>query len=113
MLISNTERSFKLIIWLINCHLEYCILVWGQKFIDLKILTLPCLYIYRSLEYILNNFELYPRLNDYHKYNTRTVDASYKPLRLSKSRDAINYYCIKFYNKRPNIIKKEGGSGSK
>jgi hypothetical protein len=121
---------------LINCHLEYCILVWGhsssrhrlfqlqrrsvriianigyrddcrQKFIDLKILTLPCLYIYRSVEYILNNFELYPKLNYYHRYNTRTVDASYKPLRLSKSRDAVNYYCIKFYNKLPNSIKKE------
>lgn len=119
---------------LVNSHLEYAILVWGhssslqrlfklqrrsariiaglgyrdpcrQAFTQINILTLPSLYIFKCLKYLLENPEKYPKLSSYHSYTTRTENLSHLNLRLTKSRDATHYYCIKFYNVLPHRIK--------
>lgn len=119
---------------LIHCHLEYGVLVWGHSkirhhlfqlqrrviriivntgyrddckdyFIELKILTLPCIFIYRCVEYIISKSDVYSKLNAVHTYNTRTDDYAYKKLRLTRSRDGLNYYCIKFFNAIPTHVR--------
>jgi hypothetical protein len=80
-----------------HCH-EY--------FQKLNILTLPCLYIYKCLEHIIKNLDSYPTLGAFHDYHTRAEAISFKTIRLSKSKDGINYFCIKFFNKLPVKITK-------
>ena len=120
---------------LIHSLLNYSILVWGHSsslsrlfklqrrsiriianigyredcrayFKSLKILTLPSLYIYRCLEFITRHTELYPKVNLYHNYRTRHEDICFRNLRLTKSRDAINYFCIKFLNTLPDEVRR-------
>jgi ribonuclease P/MRP protein subunit RPP40 len=119
---------------LVHCHIEYGILIWGhsgtlyrifrlqrravwiianlgfrddcrQHFAKLKILTLPAIFIYRCLEYIIKNPKLYPKLSSYHQYSTRSQDIDHISLRLTKSQDGIHYYCIKFFNALPDSHK--------
>jgi hypothetical protein len=119
---------------LVHCHIEYGILIWGhsgtlyrifrlqrravrvianlgfrddcrQHFAKLKILTLPAIFIYRCLEYIIKNPKLYPKLSSYHQYSTRSQDIDHISLRLTKSQDGIHYYCIKFFNSLPDSHK--------
>jgi hypothetical protein len=120
---------------LIQSHLQYAILAWGHSpsrhrlfrlqrrairiiaklgykddcheyFQKLNILTLPCLYIYKCLEHIIKNLDSYPTLGAFHDYHTRAEAISFKTIRLSKSKDGINYFCIKFFNKLPVKITK-------
>lgn len=115
---------------LIHSHLDYALLVWGHStalvslfalqrravrvisgidyrsccrssFVGLKILTLPSLYIYRCLEYFLGHSSEYHSLGSYHQYDTRSGLISLNALRLTRSRNAVNYFCIKFYNVLP------------
>jgi hypothetical protein len=103
---------------LVHCHIEYGILIWGHSgtlyrifrlqrravrvianlgFRDdcrehcpkLKILTLPAIFIYRCLEYVIKNPKLYPKLSSYHQHSTRSQDIDHISLRLAKSQDGI------------------------
>ena len=119
---------------LFHSHLSYGVLIWGHSairhrlfglqrkavriidgvafrddcknsFKKLKIFTLPCLYIYRCLEYVTLNVSKFHILGSDHSYNTRGNDLRYNDLRLSKSRVGVNYYCIKFFNIIPENIR--------
>lgn len=119
---------------LIQSHVEYCIILWGHTglttrvfrlqrravrvvagipyredcknfFRKFNILTLPSLYIFKCLEFVIKNKDRYFTLNSFHKYNTRTEDLCFNNLRLTKARHGINYFCIKFYNILPSHIK--------
>ena len=113
---------------LFHAHLSYGVLSWGHSsivtrifgiqrrairvlaglgyrddcraaFSSLKILTLPSLYIYECLKYIITNLHLMQRHNDVHAHSTRhNNNLRQTHLRLSRSRTGTNYYGIKFYN---------------
>jgi hypothetical protein len=84
-------------------YLEYCFIIWGHtsssvrlfrlqkkvirimanigfredcklSFNSLKILTFPSLYIYKCLECIIKNINVYNPLNFHHNYDTRGND---------------------------------------
>ena len=76
-----------------------------QAFVDLKILTLPCLYILECIKYIaLNN--LCQGNTSEHGYDTRNATQIRQQwLRLSRSRNGQNYYGIKFFNSLGQKIK--------
>ena len=116
---------------LCESHLSYGILVWGhssirhhlfslqrkairilaninyrddckEQFKNLQILTLPCIYILKCLLYVKTNLHLYKQHSDYHSYFTRNKDALCpRSIRLSKSKNAAEYYSVKFFNKLP------------
>ena len=113
---------------LFNSHISYGLLAWGhssivkrifgiqrrairvlarldyredcqEAFRNLKILTLPSLYIYECLKYVTANINLIQRHNGIHDYDTRNNTNLRQPqLRLSRSRNGSNFYGIKFYN---------------
>jgi hypothetical protein len=120
---------------LIQSQLQYCITLWGHSpasirlfklqrrairimantgyrtdcrlyFNKLKILTLPCLYILRCLQYIKNNPDQYKKLKSFHDYSTRKSDYSFDVFRLNRSRHGLNFYSIKFYNVLPHVFRK-------
>lgn len=118
---------------LIHSNLSYAILAWGHsthaskifalqrkiiriicglgfrddcknKFIELNILTMPCLYVFQALLFVKDNEVSYQTGS--HSYNTRQkgniVPAFH---RLSRSREAMGYHGIKFYNVLPERIR--------
>ena len=116
-------------------HLKYAILCWGHSahasqifgaqrrcmrvigrlrymeccrelYKKLKIMTLPCIYIYECLTYLRTNIHEYKKHKDDHLYDTRrNADLVLKYHRTERARDAINHYSIKYYNLLPNHIK--------
>lgn len=73
-----------------------------DKFVDLKILTLPSLYIYNCLLYVKQNINQFTPQNEIHTYPTRAnnlIRIGY--LRLAASRNGINYYGPMFFNYLP------------
>nr|CAI5865990.1 unnamed protein product [Callosobruchus analis] len=118
-----------------HSHLKYCIINWGHSchiktlfslqrrciriishlpydaccrnaFINLSILTLPCIYILECLCYVRGNMHKFTKHSDEHIYNTRhknDIHGNY--LRLERSKNGINYHGIKFYNVLPNSLK--------
>lgn len=121
---------------LVQCQLQYCVTIWGHSsgvhrlfglqrriirimagigyrddcrkhFTMLNILTLPCLYIYKCIEYVLNNMNEFKKLKFFHRYDTRTSDICLNVLRLSRTRYGLNYHCIKFYNCLPHEFRKQ------
>lgn len=73
-----------------------------QKFIDLKILTLPALYIYVCLLYTYKNNESFILQRNIHGHNTRKVeDIRVNYYRLKSSKNGFNFYGPKFLNKLP------------
>ena len=115
---------------LFHSHLNYGILIWGHStirhrifslqrkavrivaglcyrddchraFIEHKIFTLPCLFIYRCLEYVKTNLKQFHILGTEHVYLTRNHHIKHNNLRLSKSKNGVSYYGIKFFNVVP------------
>lgn len=122
---------------LVYSHLSYNIILWGnapesirlfimQKkiirlifnmrntescksvFVDKKIMTLPCIYIFKLLLYVKKNIHLYETNCKYHNYNTRkgkeliTVNHN-----TSKYEYSPSYAGVKLFNKLPEHYKKE------
>jgi hypothetical protein len=75
-------------------------------FFTFKYIYLASSYIYKCLEHIIKNLDSYPTLGAFHDYHTRAEAISFKTIRLSKSKDGINYFCINFFNKLPVKITK-------
>lgn len=120
---------------LIHSTLSYAILIWGhsthsasvfalqrkavrilyglnyrddcrQAFKNLKILTLPSVYILQCLLYIKEHASNYTSHNEVHSYSTRNNNNIYPNfLRLSKTRNGPNYYALKFFNYLPAKVK--------
>lgn len=120
---------------LCQSHLSYGLIVWGhsaigsemfalqrravrivaglryrddcrQAFIDLGILTLPCLYILNCVLWVISNLHHLPHGSDFHGHDTRSkLDIRAPQVRLKKAQNSIRYYCFKFYNVLPVGIK--------
>ena len=68
-------------------------------FTEMGILTLPSLYIYECLKYVLANRDRLTYQNSNHNHHTRqNENIRYERFRLSRSRNGANYYGYKFYN---------------
>ena len=113
---------------LFHSHLSYGILLWGhaasaqrvfavqrrairllddlgcrescrRSFVSRGVLTLPSLYIFECLKYVLNQRETLTHHSMIHDHNTRgRANIVTDALRLSRSRNGANYFGIKFYN---------------
>ena len=77
-----------------------------QKFIQMKLLTFPSLYIYTCLLYIHDNANLLERKGSNHKYHTRNdqnIKINYN--RLKSSDSGNNYFGPVFFNKLPIYVR--------
>uniref|UniRef100_A0A8D8VLG4 Uncharacterized protein n=1 Tax=Cacopsylla melanoneura TaxID=428564 RepID=A0A8D8VLG4_9HEMI len=120
---------------LIHPHLTYAVLAWGHSairerafglqrkairvihglgyrdpcndaFRSLEIMTFPCLFIYQCLLYIKTNEHDFVRQRNLHSHNTRHQnDIRPEFTRLAKNQSGTRYWCVKFYNKLPVIIR--------
>lgn len=79
-----------------------------QTYRELRVMTIPCRYIYECLIYCHKNINKYNLNNFYHNYPTRQADyIRIDHLRLQKSRISVNYYCPKFYNNLPTNLREQ------
>ncbi|VEN56729.1 unnamed protein product [Callosobruchus maculatus] len=77
-----------------------------SAFVSLKILTLPCIYILQCLSYVKRYENRFVKHSNVHIHLTRNREnLQLNDLRLTRSRNAENYHCIKFYNALPRSIK--------
>ena len=120
---------------LFHSHISYGLLIWGHTatlqrifrlqrrairivaglqyrddcrnaFTQLRVLTLPSLYVFQSLKYVHGNIQRYHRNADVHGYSTRGVqDIRGARFRLERSRNAFNYHGITYYNKLNEEVK--------
>lgn len=120
---------------LCHSHIAYALLIWGHSspamrifglqrravrivaglrytedckpaFINLKIMTLPSLFIFQCLVYAHRNKNKWTSGMATHSHATRSQNKlQINYLRLSKSRHACNYYTIIFYNLLPHEYK--------
>lgn len=74
----------------------------SDAFVSLGVLTVPSMYILVTLTYFKRHIGDYIKHSDVHLYNTRNR-GDYIPdfTRLSHSRDAVNFYGPRFYNRLP------------
>lgn len=121
---------------LVESHLRYCVLIWGNcssregifrlqrravrivaglnyrddcvdAFKKLKILTFPSIYIYECLVYAYNNNRDLPKFGDTHDYYTRyRNNIKSKYMRLEKSKNGPNFISHKLFNKIPEEVKR-------
>lgn len=81
-----------------------------QAFIDLKILTLPCLFIFTCLCYAKANLSKYRQQHHVHAYDTRRKEDYRLPLsRLSITQKGAVYTAIRLYNHLPDDLKLHNG----
>ena len=77
-----------------------------EYFKDLKVLTLPSVYILQCLTYAKRNADKFVTPSSIHPYSTRTNQQCRLPfLRLEKSRNGSNYFAVKLFNVLPAAIK--------
>ena len=118
-----------------HSQISYCILHWGHSaicsrmfalqrravrvvgglaytadckatFIRLRIMTLPSLYIYRCLQYIIRNYSKYTSCGFECGYNIREKEnLRLERHRIYKSRCGTNYWGVKFFNALPKNIR--------
>lgn len=77
-------------------------------FVELKILTIPALYVLAQIRYMRTNIEKYTLANDIHTYVTRhalTGDIVIPRYRTTKARDSPESVAIRLYNKIPPSIR--------
>ena len=77
-----------------------------NAFKDLKILTLPSLYILTCVNYIKSNLSYFSLHADIHGHNTRNRDKlCQQNIRLRRTQTASRFFGVKFYNILPTDIK--------
>jgi len=132
-----TETVLLQVYWAcFHSKMLYCILVWGHSvwskeifkmqrrairlignlgyrddcratYRRLGILTQPCTYIMKCLEYVASHRESFTSIRDTHGYCTRReTDLSTQFIRLEACRNAETYYAIKFFNALPTSVRK-------
>uniref|UniRef100_A0A1Y1M4P4 Reverse transcriptase domain-containing protein n=1 Tax=Photinus pyralis TaxID=7054 RepID=A0A1Y1M4P4_PHOPY len=73
-----------------------------HKFIELGILTIPCIYILNCILHVATNLSTYRLRNLSYEYDTRNKNnIRSNQLRLNTSKNCSHYYGIQFYNKLP------------
>lgn len=120
---------------LVGSVIDYAIIVWGDcaekervfrlqrriiriisniqyrddcrdSFRSLKILTLPCLYIFRCLLHAKRTADTLLLQRDIHEHNTRhSRDLRLNYHRIYKTRSGVNHYSYVFFNKLPQKIR--------
>ena len=120
---------------LIEAHLRYSILAWGHApaagrlfglqrrvvrvisglgyredcrgaFMQLRVLTLPSIYIFECLKFVKQNICLFSERAQVHDYATRGSTELVVPFhRLSATRSGVSYYAPLFFNGLPDNIK--------
>jgi len=118
-----------------HSKMSYCIMVWGHSawtkgvfktqrkalriignlsfredcrstFKSLEVLTFPCVYMLKCLEYVAARKDSYQRIGDGHAYDTRRGnDLHVEYSRLGSCRNALSYYGIHFYNALPESVR--------
>ncbi|KAG8303907.1 hypothetical protein J6590_108310 [Homalodisca vitripennis] len=79
-----------------------------DHFINLRIMTVYSLYIYKTILHVKTNAESIPRQQDYHNYNTRNRENFVvKKHNKEKYKQCPTYIGIKFINNLPGCIKNE------
>lgn len=87
------------------CNLNYRDDV-KQHFIDLKLLTLPSVYIFYCLRYVKENIGNYSYNCDTHSYSTRSAtDIKIDFTRIVHNRFSVNYYGPVMFNKLPLTVR--------
>jgi len=77
-----------------------------KYFQELKILTLPSIYILQCALYVSQHRTCFKEVHTNHNYFTRAHNDIVTPYtRLKKSRNGINFWCSKIWNKLPNNMK--------
>lgn len=122
----------------IQSHLSYAILCWGHSphaqkvfavqrkcirllsnikydqccrgaFIELKVLTLPSIYVLNCLIYVRKNINKYPIVSDRHDHDTRNKNnIAIDYCRTYHARDGSNYFGLKLFNILPPSIRELG-----
>lgn len=103
---SDSERIFKIqkraVRVLASARVnEHC----RPIFKNMKILTLPGIFIHKCIMHVKEN-SLLPRNSNYHEYNTRNKNNLSIPYhRLTRTQQPVNYTSVILYNKLPNQLK--------
>jgi len=85
-----------------------------KLFVELRILTLPSLYIYQIIMFVNKNNELYVRNDTIHNHNTRQNKNLHQPAaNLTQYQNGVVYKGTKMYNNLPTYIKKESSNAKK
>ena len=75
-------------------------------FVSQKILTVPCIYIYKCLVYVRNNLSKFSSLTSRHTYNTRSEHVLVVPRhRTANFEVSLSYNAVTLYNKLPAHFK--------
>ncbi|PSN47402.1 hypothetical protein C0J52_11163 [Blattella germanica] len=78
-----------------------------NHFKNLKIMTLPCLFILQSLLYVKENLNSLNLRSDFHSYDTRQKDLIENGFtRLNKVQVSFKYIGLKLFNMLPQNINK-------
>ena len=76
-----------------------------EHYKELGLLTVPAVYLFYSLTYTKSNITEYNTHSDTHEYSTRYRDHIYLNYhRIERTRNAVNYYGPKIFNKIPKEI---------
>ena len=95
------KRAIRIVLsmgWMESCR---------GRFRQLKILTLPGLYIYECLVFFFKNRHLFLNFEIQHNLNTRNLGLNVPVHKLSMTERGPTYMCITFFNKLPNNLKTE------
>jgi exonuclease III len=75
------------------------------NFAELKLLTLPSLYIYEAAVFVKQNLELFPQFNNISNRPLRQNNMTLPSCKLKVKRKSAYYMCIRIFNKIPSSIK--------
>lgn len=77
-----------------------------EKFKEMRILTIPCVFIFEIAVYVRSNIHNFKTNNFFHNYSTRFGNDLMLPLHTLSIYEKDPRYCgIQIYNKLPNSIK--------
>lgn len=79
---------------------------WSLAFVQLRILTLPSIFILENLLYVKRNIDTYTTHGNVHQYNTRGRE-NIRPhyCRLKRSQDGPSFFGSKFFNILPVAVR--------
>lgn len=77
-----------------------------NAFMENAILTFPCILVYKCVVFVRENAGKFEKYKSLHKYSTRNVcNITYPRHKLTLYEKSPTYFCIKIYNRLPDILK--------